>query len=73
MTKFITLLLVALAFTSIVVAEEEAAAQTSCKALILEAGADLGAYEAGVIKGLVDSYNALKKIEEVHWDVFVGK
>jgi len=52
MSKFIiTFVLVALSCTALA-----AAAQTSCKALVLEAGGDLGAYEAGVIQGLVESY-----------------
>jgi len=67
MSKLLTFALIALACTSLA-----AAAQTSCKALVLEAGGDLGAYEAGVIQGLVESYQALGKIEEVYWDVFSG-
>lgn len=47
-------------------------AEKSCKALVLEGGGDLGAYEAGVIQGLVNSYAQLNQLEEVHWDVFAG-
>lgn len=44
------------------------AQQTTCKALVLEGGGDLGAYEAGVIQGLVANLPA----DEVNWDFFVG-
>lgn len=49
-----------------------AAAEKSCKALVLEAGGDLGAYEAGVVQGLVNTLNSLNRVEDVHWDVFAG-
>lgn len=67
MGKINTFLLLSLLACSVVIS-----AQKTCKALVIEAGGDLGAYEAGVIQGLVKSYQALNKIEEVHWDVFSG-
>lgn len=51
MAKLIAFVLLALACTSFV-----SARQATCKALVLEAGADLGGYEAGVVKGLIDAY-----------------
>lgn len=69
-TNSMKLICVALALASCL--SMVAAAEKSCKALVLEAGGDLGAYEAGVIDGLVKSYAALGKLEEVGWDVFSG-
>lgn len=39
-----------------------------CRALVIEGGGDLGAYEAGILKGLI--YNLPN--EEVQWDVLSG-
>lgn len=48
------------------------AQQKTCKALVLEGGGDLGAYQAGVIKGLVDAHTALGSLEELNYDVYTG-
>eukprot|EP01017_Pseudomicrothorax_dubius_P022256 TRINITY_DN2400_c0_g1_i1.p1 TRINITY_DN2400_c0_g1~~TRINITY_DN2400_c0_g1_i1.p1 ORF type:complete len:350 (-),score=104.87 TRINITY_DN2400_c0_g1_i1:95-1144(-) len=45
-----------------------AAGDVKCRALALEGGGSKGAYEAGVIKGLVDSLPP----EDVRWDVVSG-
>jgi predicted acylesterase/phospholipase RssA len=42
--------------------------QDRCNAIVLEGGGDLGAYEAGVLKGL----NTYLKSEEKTWDVVAG-
>lgn len=39
-----------------------------CNAIILEAGGDLGAYEAGVIAAFVENLPA----DDVQWDIFSG-
>lgn len=44
------------------------AEQKVCRALVLEAGGDLGSFEAGAIQALVD----LLPEEEVKYDVFTG-
>jgi len=61
--RSLVLLLIYLAISAPV-----ALAGNKCYALVLEAGGDLGAYEAGVIQGLVNNLPA----EEVQWDVISG-
>ena len=60
------LVLLALVFVGAVTAAD------SCTALVIEGGGDLGAYEAGVIKGLIQAYNNNGTISGVEYDVFSG-
>ena len=49
-------------------AAERAQAATSCKALALSGGGSLGAYEAGIIYGLMHEGNP----QDFEWDVVTG-
>lgn len=58
-------LLVLAVFTSSALA----ASAKQCRALVLSAGGDLGSFEAGAVKAIVNNVNA----SDVEYDVLTGK
>jgi len=53
---------------SIIIAGIPFVSSQSCYALAIEGGGDLGAYEAGVIQGLIQNLPG----NEVEWDIIAG-